>query len=190
VNSIPPVNRRFLVDVDEVLADLRGPVLKTMTEVTGVQYKLSDFSGWDYFEILTEKEKEKVFSLMNVEGYCASLEVHPGAQDAIEKLRSMVSVIVVTGLHPGPFWIKERDYWLKKNFGFDPRREVIYTQAKYAVAGRWFLEDRPSQVIEWAYGNPCNVPMLWDTENTHGMGYDHLRVYSWEEVIAKVQAGL
>jgi 5'(3')-deoxyribonucleotidase len=185
---IPLASRRFLVDVDDVLADLRPQVLRIVNEVSGKELTPDDFTEWDYFCVLDDDQKKEAFEIMGSPGFCGALQVLPGAKEAIRELQSMVKVLAVTW----PFhveWFNERYDWLEHKIGI-PRGDVILASAKYAVSGKWFLDDNLDNVLSWSYGNPCMEPMLWNTRATRDLGYDRLRVYSWGEVIERVKAGL
>ena len=186
--SVPLATSRFLVDVDDVLANLRPRVLQIVNEVSGKEYTPDDFTGWDYFSVLDEYQKNRAFQRMQVRGFCRSLEVLPGAKEAICELQSLVQVLAVTW----PFhveWFDERYEWLEQEVGI-PKKDVILTSSKYAVAGKWFLDDNLDNVLSWSYGNPCMNAMLWNTRATRDLGYERLREYSWDDIIAKVKASL
>jgi 5'(3')-deoxyribonucleotidase len=188
MTNIPLANRRFLVDVDDVLADLRPRVLDIVNKVSGKEYTHDDFTDWDYFRVLDNYQKYRAFQIMGARGFCSSLEVLPGAEEAISELKSIVKVIVVTC----PFnsvWFEERYTWLEQKFGI-PRKDVILASSKYSVAGKWFLDDNFDNILEWSEGNPCMIPMLWHTRATRDLGYDHLRVHSWDEVTQRVKSSL
>lgn len=185
---VPLANRRFLVDVDDVLADLRPRVLRVINEVSGKEYVPDDFKVWDYFCVLDEDQKKRAFQAISAPGFCASLEVLPGAKEAIRELQSLVKVLAVTWpFHSG--WFDERYAWLEREFEM-PKADVHLASSKYAVAGKWFLDDNLDNVLSWDAGNPGMVPMLWHTRATRDLGYDHLRVHSWDEVIERVKSDL
>jgi 5'(3')-deoxyribonucleotidase len=85
-------------------------------------------------------------------------------------------------------WVTERYQWLSEHFGIRKNR-VIFGEPKYAVSGRWFLEDNLDQALSWAEGNPDGVSMLWNTPNNDTLGHDQLRVYDWEQVLSTVEKG-
>lgn len=185
---VPLANRRFLVDVDDVLADLRPKVLSIVNEVSGGEFTPDDFTVWNYFSVLNEFQKKQAFEIMGTPGFCRSLQVLPGAKEAIRELRGLVKVLAVTW----PFhveWFNERYEWLEQEVGI-PKEDVILAGAKYAVAGKWFLDDNLDNVLSWAEGNPCMESMLWDTRATRDFGYDHLRVHSWDDVVQRVKVSL
>jgi 5'(3')-deoxyribonucleotidase len=185
---VPLANRRFLVDVDDVLADLRPKVLRIVNEVSGIEHTPDDFTDWNYFCVLDADQKKKAFEIMGTPGFCRSLQVLPGAKEAIRELKGLVKVLAVTW----PFhveWFNERYEWLEQEVGI-PKEDVILAGAKYAVAGKWFLDDNLDNVLSWSSGNPCMESMLWHTRATRDFGYDHLRVHSWDEVVQRVKVSL
>lgn len=181
--------RCFLVDVDDVLNDLRSRVLECMTSVTGKNYSPEDFTGWDYFEVLSVEEKIRVDKLIAREGFCLSLAPLPEAKEAIKELRSLVHVVAVTAPVRSPFWTDERYTWLEHEFQL-PLDNVVVAKPKYLIHGNWLLDDRPSNVVNWAQIHSHSYPMLWHTRATRDLGYDDLRVHSWGEVIERVKSSL
>jgi len=186
--SVPLANRRFLVDVDDVLADLRPQVLNIINYVSGKEYTPDDFKVWDYFCVLDEEQKKRAFQILSTPGFCSSLQVLPGAKEAIRELQGLVKVLAVTWpFHSG--WFDERYAWLEREFEM-PKGDVHFASSKYAVAGKWFLDDNLDNVLSWSEGNPGMNPMLWNTRATRGFGYNDLRVHSWVEGIERVKSGL
>lgn len=174
---------RFLVDVDEVLADFRTPALEVMSSVMGRRYSIHDFDVWDIFSVLDGPKKDLVLSIIDKQGFCHDLQPFPEAQKAIAELQTMCEVYVVTSPYHSLSWVYERNLWLKTHYGFD-KSQVVHTSAKYLVRGDIFLDDKPDHVEAWTRENPHGLGMLWHTPNTRGL--DHLRVNSWGQVLSKV----
>jgi len=175
----------FLVDVDEVLYDLHDPVLALMAKVTGRRHQIEEIKVWDLFSVLGEEERTQVFEYMNAPGFCSALRPFPEAVVALDQIRRHAEVIAVTNPYPSPSWVYERSNSLKRDFGFS-RGQIIYTSAKYLVRGDYFLDDNPNYVSSWAAENPDKCSMLWHTPNTRTLGLDHLRVFSWDQVLERV----
>lgn len=176
---------RFLVDADEVLFDLQGPLLDIMSVVTGRRYRPEDFEVWDLLSILNEEQAEWVYLQMEAPGFCASLKPFPEAIKALERIRKHAEVIAVTSPLDAPLWVYERARSLKDHFGFT-KNQIVHTSGKYLIPGDFFLDDKPEHVSSWASEHPTGCSMLWHTPNTRTLGLDHLRVFSWEQVLAKV----
>lgn len=181
-----PERKRLLVDVDEVLADFQTPVLKLMTRILGRQIRADDFEVWDCFSLLSEKERKRVFSKIEKPGWCASLAVKPGVGEALGELRELVDVYAVTSPFHSPTWVHERNAWLVDNLGFT-RAQIVHTSAKYLCEGDAFLDDNPDHTKHWREEHPGGLCMLWHIPNTRKLGFDDIRVRSWDEVLARVR---
>ena len=185
VNTSMPAFR-ILIDVDEVLADFQTPVLKVMSQLFGSDVRKEHFKTWDIFENLTKEQVQSVFSHINVTGFCSALEPTPGSQDAIEKLKGLGDVYIVTSpVLSSPTWVHERSEWLWRYFSI-PSKHVIHTSAKYLVRGNALLDDRPDHIRNWKTENPEGLGMMWHIPNTAELPHDDIRVKSWQEVIEKV----
>jgi 5'(3')-deoxyribonucleotidase len=181
------MRKRLLVDVDEVLADFQAAMFAALQEVSGRTLRAEDFHVWDGFSVMTPKESEAVRAICRQPGWCTALEPKPGAQTAIEKLRQVVDVYVVTSPFPaGPTWAHERDVWLKRHFDFEPE-EIVYARSKFVVRGDALLEDNPHNLTRWLDENPNGLGMLWHLPNTSKLAHGGVRVRSWDEVLYLVQ---
>lgn len=177
---------RFLVDVDEVLVDFQTPAFGLLERLHGRKLTPEDYTVWDMFTLFSEDEKKSVFAEISKPGWCRGLEPKPGAIEAIKTLRTLCDVYVVTSPFPSPTWVHERDAQLREVFGFGSR-EIIHTGAKFLVKGEFFLDDNPEHVSKWQAEHSQGDAMLWHIENTRTMGYDDVRVRTWEEVIHRVR---
>lgn len=178
--------KRLLVDVDEVLADFQTPALLLMDAALGRRITPDDFEVWDCFSLLSEDDRKWVFSKIECPGWCASLAVKPGAKEALGELRELVDVYAVTNPFPSPTWVHERITWLINNLGFT-RAQIVHTSAKYLCDGDAFLDDNPENVMRWNAEHPDGMHMLWHIPNTRKLGFDDIRMRSWDEVINKVR---
>jgi len=190
----------FLVDADEVLADLYTPIVAAISECLGRDLTSSEIRGWDFFEMFGEEVLQKIEALMGTKGFCASLKPLPGAQEAIETLRTLTDVYVMTSpffrnldldnpkWDSTHYWATERTAWLKKHFGFKAS-QVGHIPCKYLVQGDFFLDDRPENVTLWHERFPNRTAMLWDLQRTrHLENLDKFRVFDWKHVVNIVTA--
>jgi 5'(3')-deoxyribonucleotidase len=179
--------KRFLIDVDEVLADFHTPFLNIVEQVLGIQTAHEDYPGWDLFLAFEPADRKRIMDAMSVSGYCLDFPVAEGAKEAVAALQEIVDVTPVTRPFPSPTWVYDRGLWLKEHFGFEPN-DVVNTGAKYLVNGAALLDDHPENVVSWKEYHPEGVAMLWHTTTTrHQTEHDHLRVRSWDEVLRKAQ---
>lgn len=187
--------KTLLLDVDEVLANFQDPVLAIGNKLTGKNITPETYTEWDLFSQFTSEEKDLICKEIEKPGFCQSLPVRPGAQEAIDEIRSFMHVFPVTSPFHSESWVYERVQWLHKHFGFH-RSQVINTSAKYMIHGDAILDDNPSHVTSWLDPSHLEVNiaprtkglgMMWHIPNTRTLPYDHLRVRTWEEVIQKLR---
>jgi 5'(3')-deoxyribonucleotidase len=174
------------VDVDEVLADFQGAGLEIANEAFGTKKTILDLEDWGFFEHFTDEEQAYLRAECEQPGFCSSLRVLPGAQEGIRRLREIGRVFIVTSPFTSHTWVSEREWWLKKHFGF-AKDDLIHTSAKYKVDLDAFLDDRPKNVVQWSERYPSRLAMLWPLHNTRQYQLDKYRVKSWDDVITRVR---
>ena len=74
--------------------------------------------------------------------------------------RESLSIIPFGGYYPG-----ERMSWLRNEAGFS-RTESMLVYEKFRVQGDIFIDDKPSNVIQWAdrWYPQGSIPVLWNTQ--------------------------
>jgi 5'(3')-deoxyribonucleotidase len=178
----------FLLDVDEVLANFVTPAIAAISQVLGRPWSLAEAPAddWDMFKVLTEEQYDEMSRLIDVEGWCRSIEPYPDTKPAVAKLKSRCDIVVVTKYRHTPYWVYERTEWLGEHFGFSPDH-IIYTWDKTRIDGDFLLDDHPGNVRSWQAAHPDGVGMFWSTEhNTRLAGHEDIRIKSWEAVIETV----
>jgi len=176
----------FLIDVDEVLVDFAGPAVKVLSDILGEPWTFDCMlpGAWDMFAGLSPEQKARVAEVIEDPIWYNSLEPYPGAQEAIDRLREVSDVYVVTSAMS---WAADRIGWLKYHFGFD-KDHLVFTKAKHLVGGEFFLDDHPGQVQRWQQNHPMGHGMLWSSvNNQHLKEYGHIRVHGWNTVLDRVR---
>lgn len=177
---------RFLIDVDEVLADFAGPAVGVLTEVLGRPWSFEEMrpGQWDMFAGLSPDQFERVWEVVGGVGWQLRLLPYPDTQEAVECLKQHCEVYVVTSAIS---WADLRLRWLDRYFSIDSDH-VVFTRAKYVVRGDFFLDDHPGHVRSWQKHHPRGVGMLWTSPNNrHLEGTQDIRVHGWDVVIDKVR---
>lgn len=156
---------RVLLDVDTVLCDFLGRCVASINRHMGTNHTTAKMDDWDIFECLKVPKdvEEKVYDELNTPGVCLGLDVLPGAQDGYQLLDAVANIYIVTSPMRGDTWESERKKWLWNHFKH-PAKRVVQTPAKYAVAGDFLIDDRPSNIIRWLESHPHGVGILWKCE--------------------------
>ncbi len=134
--------RRILVDCDGVLADFTGAVCRHF------QRPLSSVTNWDYAKAWGYNSAifwRDDMHFVRAPGFCASLGVLVDVRAAIDELRKLGEVLIVTSpMHNAPSWCGERIEWLRK-FGV-AENEIIFTSRKELIRGDVLIDDGPSNL--------------------------------------------
>src|SRR5260221_9065117 len=144
---------RILLDCDGVIADFINPTLDLIYEKTGVRYLESAITEWNVFKALGITQLEHILDdAIAAGGFCSSFPLLPGAKEAVDHLREIGDVYVVTSPYDSPWWVTERASWLKRHFGF-LKSHTVYTSAKHVVSGDALIDDGEKNLIPWLEHN-------------------------------------
>jgi 5'(3')-deoxyribonucleotidase len=148
------------VDVDGVVADFVGPVLRHVALRTGRQLTDSDIARFDMAGALGADAWESVKrELLSPPGFALGLEPYPGAVQGVRALREMGRVVFVTTPFTGsPTWSFERTEWLMKRLDAS-RSDIAHLVDKTLFAGDILVDDAPNQLEAWVRSGRAAVRM-------------------------------
>lgn len=181
--------RTILLDCDGILSDFVSPALELVYNHTGDRHYVSEIVQWDVFAAIGKKQHEHILDkAVKESAFCSNLPVMFGAQEAVESLRQLGEVYIVTSPYHAPSWVYERTLWLEKHFGFT-RKQIVNTPAKHLVMGDVLVDDSEKNLKDWKETNPDGLAILWDSPwNRH---VDHVgvrRLYDWDSVVETIKA--
>lgn len=186
---------RILADIDGFFANFVDNALGVMHEITGrhAHMKHDDVNTYA-MEVacgLSREEKAAWFARIRSPGYCAAIQPYPGARECLAELETLGDVYPVTYPFPGsPWWIIEREAWMRDVLGLDPDR-VVYTRRKYTVAGDFLLEDTTEHLVKWRAHHPDGVGIrLARAYNRHEPFADGFTVTDYAGVVRVVRDAL
>ena len=132
---------RLVIDMDEVIVDLMGPVLKQFNRTYGTKLIKEDITSWDLPKEMCEIFMQPDFFL--------GLEPFP---EAIEGVRKLVDrghdVIIATAPSGSPDIAKDKMLWV--NAWMPEMIDNLYiTQRKDRIKGDLICDDRPTYLMEF-----------------------------------------
>lgn len=155
--------KRVLIDVDGVVADFVGAGLRTLVQIGGPVVERDTISTWQMRDCLPPEWADALFATWKHPGWCASIPVFDGAQEAVAAIHRKAEVIFVTAALPdAPHWMWERTCWLGTHFNVTDRN-IIFTWAKHVVTGDMLVDDKTANIIEWHQEYPEGIAVLWET---------------------------
>jgi 5'(3')-deoxyribonucleotidase len=178
--------KKLLADVDGVFADFTGRVLQLVAELTGKVFTAVDVKTWEIFDSLEVPEgtREKVYGILRQPGGCESLSPYPGAAEGLRLVQGVAEVVFVTSpFSRAPTWPYERQRWLERHLGVDPKR-VIHALDKSHVCGDAFLDDNHDHLRAWGKAWPSRLRLHW---MGNGTGFEPepsaVPVRTWQQVV-------
>lgn len=165
---------KLLLDMDGVMADFMGHIYETVRIETGRSYCHADTKDYWFNDC---PDKALFLDIMNREGTYRHLGVISGAREAINRLRGLYDVQVVTAPPKTSKTAEdEKREWLAEHFDSDFAEEAIVTRDKHLVIGRILLEDNPF-IDRNANWRPVMFDQAWNREAT-----DLPRMYGWHDL--------
>lgn len=181
----------ILLDVDGVLANFSKSFLAVANEVCGTEVKFDDITDYNIYSFFPADKKQEVKARISEEGFCSSIEVLPGAQEAVEELKKIANVYTLSAPVDSKTWVYERDLWLRNNFGISHHNQ-IFTHSKHLVFGHVLIEDSFDNVAVWARFNPGGkLGLLWETPyNKNSNQAVIYRSNSWNDILFRINRWL
>ncbi len=186
-----------LCDVDGVIADFTGAVLRLANDVCARRQEVPrpfthvDVDQWSFKDALqlTDTEWRHVVFGINEPGFAIGLGSITGSTAAIMQLAKTTDLYFLTSpWYSSPTWCHERTDWLCNRFGKEQGRKVIHTSHKGLIRGDFLIDDKPGNINDWVreqlprqrYDNRWQA-FLWDAPYNQDFHYA-LRVNSWEQI--------
>ncbi len=164
------MKKRILFDVDGVLGDMLEQALLIINNINGYDTAVKDVTAWE-FDTLIKPDMDAVerkilvdffWKRMEAPGFVRGIRPYPEAQKYVAVIRECHEVYIVTSyVKSSTTWVYDRDRWLMEHFNI-PRRKIIHTAAKYVTTGNIFVDDKVSNVLDWAEHNTFCTGVIWD----------------------------
>lgn len=177
--------KRLLLDVDGVCADILTPALAAVAAVGGGVWDPATFPTWEVFDTVPRQHREATHAIWHSKGWCRSIKPYPAALAAIPRLRQVADVRFVTSpMSRSPYWMWERDQWLRKHFNAE-HHDIVFTRAKYLVEGDVFVDDNLDHVLAWSDAHPKGKAVLWEASYNRGRDFlDGIMLTSdWDAIL-------
>ncbi len=166
------MKKRILFDVDGVLGDMLSSALVIINQLNGYVTELKDVKEWEFDELIDKDRTldpawrahkvEAFWNALEAPGFIKSIRPYPEAQKYVAVIRECHEVYIVTSyVKSSTTWVYDRDRWLMEHFNI-PRRKIIHTAAKYVTTGNIFVDDKVSNVLDWAEHNTFCTGVIWD----------------------------
>jgi 5'(3')-deoxyribonucleotidase len=145
VNDYP-----ILVDCDGCLTDHNRVFLSRVNAAFGTSYAYEDISEFDYEKCIGKEAAAYLYQMWHSDDLYDDTEPEPGALEALEKMRELRRVVVVTSPMAGHVRSKYR--WLRRYF---ERDDIYIGTDKTLIKGCVLVDDGPHNLA--AFPGPAIV---------------------------------
>jgi 5'(3')-deoxyribonucleotidase/uncharacterized protein with PQ loop repeat len=145
---VPIRKLRVAVDMDEVIADAFGKMLRAYNERTGRDITREQIAreGIEIMlapEFLTPELKIELDQLPHDRSFFGDLELMEGAQDALRDLSQDFEIFIASAAMDVPSSFDAKYQWLKQYFPFIPQSHYIFCGDKSILNADFLVDDRP-----------------------------------------------
>lgn len=165
------------VDVDWVLAKLLQKVLDCYNEDHNDIITVKDIKSWDIHNHV--KIGSKIYEYFNEYGMFRDLEIVENSQEVIQFLQKKWEVIIVTDAFFSPNAMIDKYNWLRKNFDFIPKNNIVFASNKGLIKADFLIDDAPHNLVN--FNKSGGFPILFDATHNKWCN-EYFRVNDWLEI--------
>jgi 5'-nucleotidase len=169
------MQKRLLIDMDDVLADATGKILEYYEKTFGEKIPRERLNGKSLRELFPDKV-EKIREFPRQKGFFRELEVIADSQKVVRELCDQYEVFIVSAAMEFPDSLKEKYEWMQEHFPFVSWKNIVFCGHKYMISADYLIDDHLKN-LEPFTGHSI---LYTAPHNTHIEGYT--RVDSWKDV--------
>lgn len=165
---------RIIIDMDEVIADPMGDMIKWYKEEHKTDVDFSKMKG-SWLKGFPDHHHQMVWDRLLAEGFFRNLTVMKDSQEVLKELNKKYEVFIVSAATEFPNSLKEKLEWLLEHFPFFTWKQLVLCGDKRLIYGDYMIDDHVRNLVhfngkKYLYTSPHNL------EET---GYD--RINNWQE---------
>lgn len=138
---------RIAVDMDEVIADAFGKMLRAYNERTGANITREQIAerGIDgtFTGTLTPELKAELDRMCHQDDFFADLELVEGSQEALRELSEHYEIFIASAAMDVPSSFDAKFKWLQQHFSFIPPSHYVFCGDKSILLADYLIDDRP-----------------------------------------------
>jgi len=167
--------KTIAIDMDGVIADVEPQLIKYYQQQYNITIERSAIHGLSGKEAFPEDADSK--KMLNTSGFFRTLDVMPGAVNAVKKLMENYEVFIVSAATEFPLSLLEKVDWLKEHFPFIEWRNVVLCGDKSIIKTDYIIDDHCKN-LDFSAGKTIMFNAHHNIKQNH-----HLRVMNWDEIL-------
>ncbi|SDK62014.1 5'(3')-deoxyribonucleotidase [Catalinimonas alkaloidigena] len=171
--------KRIAIDMDEVIADSHGSLLRIYESEFGKRILPEEVQGRSWEELVGEDHAAHIRRYPSREGFFRALEPIADSQQVLKALMEHYEVFIVSAATEFPLSPNEKLAWLAEYFPFISWRNVVLCGDKSIIAADYLIDDHLKNLRTFT-----GTPLLFSApHNLRVTGYE--RLHSWQDVAAR-----
>lgn len=170
------MKRRVLIDMDDVLADLRTPWIQAISDEHQVKIDPSQVKSWEIHKEL--QLPETIYRIIERPGFFENLPVMSNAVEVMKVLWEQYDCYIVSASSYSHDIVPQKWRWLQKHFPFIQKEKVIFAKDKSVIKADFMIDDGPHNLRAFdgwriCYDSPYNRVLDFPID---------VRVSNWYEI--------
>ena len=170
------MKQRMIIDMDEVMADTIGKLVRVMEQETGIAVVKDAIQGKGLWEGYPKGYGKTLIGILHRKGFFLDLPVFPNAVPVMRELNEKYEVFIVSAAMEFPNSLQEKYEWLSVHFPFITWQQIALTGSKNVVYGDIMIDDRVKNL------EPFPGKGYLYTAHHNLEIEDYPRVNNWEEI--------
>ena len=166
---------RIAVDMDEVLADYSGELMKRVNEKFDLKLTNEDLYG-THIQKLYPELADDIFDIVNTDSFFRSLPVIKDSQEILEELAGHYEIVIATAAMLSPNSFVAKYDWLQEHFPFLNPNFFVFCGDKSTIKADYLIDDHIYQLNAFQ-----DSGILFTAAHNVNVSYD-VRMNDWQEL--------
>lgn len=142
--------KRICVDMDEVLADALGKLIRMYNREFSASLTEQQMWGRWMVDVLPPGRQERVMAYLQEPGFFEDLAVMPESQRVLERLAQSYEIFIATAAMEFPHSFGPKFRWLRRHFPFLPPTRFVFCGDKSILHADYLIDDMPRHFTRFA----------------------------------------
>ena len=172
--------RRILLDLDDTVVDMCYPFTELYNKLYDDSLSTSElFLDWEIHH--RAKCGEEIYKLFHTPGFFLGLQPKENAVSAIQLLRHIFHINIVTSISRSSNAARDKVLWVKKHLPFYDIADMFMCKRKELIDGDIMIDDSSKNLEKWRHKG---ITVLFEAPHNrnsrHVFDYD---VSSWDQIL-------
>lgn len=168
--------KRIAVDMDEVLADALGELIRRYNAEYSESLTVNDMWGVWMMDVIPAARQDRLMAYLQEDDFFEDLDVIPDSQRVLERLSRHFEIFIATAAMEFPKSFGPKYRWLQRHFPFISPSHYVFCGDKSILHADYLIDDMPRHFQRFA----GHGVLFTAAHNAKVKG--HRRVDSWIDV--------